>query len=123
MVVAYLVVNALLYAVFAVASAIVPERIAAALGFTLDAQGRVEFLTVYAGLELGLAVFYGWAAYADAAAQRSAMLFSLFLYAGLVLFRVTGIVRYGMPGTTMLAVAGLELLLLLGAVALTLRAN
>lgn len=123
MVIAYLVLNAVLYALFALASAVVPERIAAALGFTLDAQGRVEFLTVYAGLELGLAAFYGWAVYAGAAPQRSALLFSLFLYAGLVLFRMTGIFRYGVPGTTMLAVAGLELVLLLGALALTLRSG
>lgn len=118
MAVAYLIVNAVLYATFAAVSALVPDRIAASLGFTLDAQGRVEFLTVYGGLELGLALFYGWAAVSGPTQQRVALTFSLFLYAGLVLFRLAGILLYGMPGTTMLAVAGLELALL--AVALVL---
>lgn len=123
MIIAYLVVNAVLYAAFALVSSIVPERIAAALGFTLDAQGRIEFLTIYGGLELGLALFYGWAAYAGPAPQRAALTFSLFVYAGLVLYRMAGILRYGVPGTTLLAVAGLELVLLLGALALSLRAG
>ncbi|HSX62180.1 MAG TPA: DUF4345 domain-containing protein [Tahibacter sp.] len=123
MITAYLVVNAVVYALLGAASAIVPERIATAVGLTLDAQGRVEFLTVYAGLELGLAAFYGWAATAGAAAQRTAVVFSLFLYAGLVLFRAGGMLRYGVPGTTMLVVAGLEVLLLAGALVLALRAG
>lgn len=121
MAIVYLLLNAVLYAVFAVASTVVPERVAGALGFTLDAQGRVEFMTVYGGLELGLAVFYGWAAYADPATQRAALMFSLLLYAALVLFRAGGILRYGVPGTTMLAVAGLELLMLIGAIVLVWR--
>ncbi|MBL8299831.1 MAG: DUF4345 domain-containing protein [Rhodanobacteraceae bacterium] len=123
MVIAYLLINAVLYAAFALASSLVPERIAAALGFTLDAQGRVEFLTVYGGLELGLAAFYAWTVYAGPEPQRTGLVFSLFLYAGLVIYRLAGILRYGVPGTTMLAVAGLELFLLLAALALCLRAN
>lgn len=121
MTIAYLIVNAVLYAIFAAVSALVPDRIAASLGFTLDTQGRVEFLTVYGGLELGLALFYGWAALSGPTQQRVALTFSLFLYAGLVLFRLAGILRYGMPGTTMLAVAGLEMVLLACALALILR--
>lgn len=121
MTIVYLVVNAVLYAAFALVSSLMPNRIAASLGFTLDAQGRIEFLTVYGGLELGLALFYGWATFSGPAQQRVALTFSLFLYAGLVLFRMAGIVRYGVPGATMLAVAALELVLLAGALVLILR--
>jgi hypothetical protein len=121
MLAAYLLLNAVLYAIFALATTFVPARIAASLGFTLDTQGRIEFLTVYGGLELGLAAFYAWAVYAGAPAQRVALMFSLFVYAGLVLYRGAGFVLYGAPGTTVMAVAGLELFLLLAAIALVLR--
>ena len=121
MLVAYLLLNAVLYAGFALVTSIAPARIAAALGFSLDTPGRIEFLTVYGGLELGLAAFYAWAVCAGAPMQRAALMFSLFQYAGLVLYRGAGLVAYGAPGSTVLAVAGLELLLLIGAVALVLR--
>ena len=121
MLAAYLLLNAVLYAIFAVATTVVPARIAAALGFTLDTQGRIEFLTVYGGLELGLAAFYAWAVYTGAPAQRVALMFSLFVYAGLVLYRGAGFALYGAPGTTLMGVAGLELLMLIGAVVLVLR--
>lgn len=123
MLAAYLLLNAVLYAVFAAASTIVPARIAAALGFTLDTQGRIEFLTVYGGLELGLAAFYAWAVYAGVPAQRVALMFSLFVYAALVLYRGAGFAVYGAPGTTLMGVAGLELLMLIGAVTLVLRSS
>jgi hypothetical protein len=121
MLAAYLLLNAVLYAVFAVATTVVPARIATSLGFTLDTQGRIEFLTVYGGLELGLAAFYAWAVYAGPPAQRVALMFSLFVYAALVLYRGAGFALYGAPGTTLMGVAGLELLMLIGAVVLVLR--
>ena len=120
MTVVYLLANAVIYAVFGVMSAIAPAKIAASLGLTGDASGKVEFFTVYAGLELGVAAFYAWAAYASPQAQRVALMFSLCLYAGLVLFRGIGLAMHWPVNGTILAVAGLELALLLGAVALTL---
>lgn len=122
MLVAYLLLNAVIYAAFALATTIAPARIAAAVGFSLDRAGRIEFLTVYGGLELGLAAFYAWAACTGAANQRVALMFSLFVYAALVLYRSAGILVHGSPGTTLLAVAALELLFLLAAIALLLRA-
>ena len=120
MIVVYLLVNAVLYAVFGLMSAIAPAKIAASLGLSGDASGKVEFFTVYAGLELGVAAFYAWAAYASPAAQRVALMFSLCLYAGLVLFRMIGLAMHWPVNSTILGVAALEIALLLGALALTL---
>lgn len=121
MLAAYLLLNALIYAGFALATTLVPARIAAAVGFSLERDGRIEFMTVYGGMELGLALFYVWAVQAGAAEQRVALMFSLCLYAALVLYRGGAILAYGRPGTTLLAVAGLELLFLLLALWLWLR--
>ncbi|MDC8011834.1 hypothetical protein [Tahibacter soli] len=123
MLVVYLWANAVIYAVFGVMSAVAPAKIAASLGLSGDASGKVEFFTVYAGLELGVAAFYAWAAYASPQAQRVALMFSLCLYAGLVLFRAIGMAMHWPVSGTILGVAALEALLLAGAVALTLSSR
>ena len=123
MLVVYLWLNAAIYAVFGVMSALAPAKIATSLGLTGDASGKVEFFTVYAGLELGVAAFYAWAAYTGPQAQRVALMFSLCLYAGLVLFRAIGIAMHWPVSATILGVAALELALFAGAVALTLSAR
>jgi hypothetical protein len=123
MLVVYLWANAAIYAVFGVMSAIAPAKIAASLGLSGDASGKVEFFTVYAGLELGVAAFYAWAAIAGSAAQRVALMFSLCLYAGLVLFRGIALAIHWPVNGTILGVAALEIALLAGAVALTLSSK
>jgi hypothetical protein len=117
MTVGYLLVNAVIYAIFGVMSAVAPSRVAASLGLSGDASGKVEIFAVYAGLELGVAVFYAWAAWASPAAQRVALMFSLCLYAGLVLFRAVGIAVHWPVSNVILGVGALELALLLGAAA------
>lgn len=121
--VVYLLINAVIYAVFGIMSAVAPARIAASLGLTGDASGKVELFAVYAGLELGVGVFYAWAAYASPASQRVALMFSLCLYAGLVLFRAIGIAIHWPVSNVILGVGALELALLLGAAALAFGAR
>lgn len=116
----YLSANALLYALFAAACMLNPERLARAVGYyTLDNSGSSEFLVIYAGLELGFAAFY-FAAARSADLERPALLFSLCLYGGIVAFRLPSLLIYHPVRTITYALAAGELLLL-GAAALLLR--
>lgn len=111
----YLWTNAVLYAVFAVWCAIRLDDTARAIGYqALSAGGRSEYLTVYGGLQLGLAIFFAWTALRPEM-HRVGLLFALALYVPIVLFRAFGTWAHWPVGKATLAVAGLELLLLLAA--------
>ena len=119
----YFWVNAAIYALVGLACMLNPDRLARAIGYyTMDNSGSSDFLAVYAGLELGLAAFY-LAVAADERREEAGLLFSLCLYGGLVLFRIPSLFLYN-PGRWVTHVtAGLELLLLLGAIVLRARAR
>jgi hypothetical protein len=119
---AFLAFNALLYAVFAVWCTLAPSRTSAFLGLsTTNAGGASEYLAVYGGLQAGLAVFYALAA-ALPAHRRTAVLFSLALYGGIVAFRSIAVVRsgFGALGNARYAYV-LELVLLVVSAVLVIR--
>jgi len=119
--VAFLVINAVLYAGFALWCAIRPHTTARFLGLELvGIPGLSEYTAVYGGLEAGMAVFFALAAWRPEL-RPAGLLFAICLYAGLVLFRTTVVVRHGTAiGNTMGAYA-LELLFLVWAVGIWIR--
>ncbi len=89
--------NAVLYAGFAAWCTIAPQTVMRFLGQGAVAkQGSLEFITVYGGLQAGLAAFYALAALSPSL-QRPAVIFSICLYAGIVLWRTVGLFVIGLP--------------------------
>ena len=117
----YFWVNAAIYALVGIACMLNPERLARLIGYyTLDNSGSSDFLVVYAGLELGLAAFYGLLAL-DEGREETGLLFSLCLYAGLVVFRIPSLFLYDPVRWVTHVTAAVECLLLLAAVVLRAR--
>lgn len=84
----FLVFQGVLYAGLAAWCTLDPFGTSAALGFDLtSASGVSEYVTVYGGLELGLAAFFFLAA-SVAAWRVPGVLFALCLYGCLALFRL-----------------------------------
>lgn len=84
---AYLWINAVLYAVFGVMCALNPRGTAKALGYSLSTHGGLsEYLTVYGGLQFGLAAFFAWVAMRDDL-HPAGLVLALALYTPIVLFR------------------------------------
>jgi hypothetical protein len=120
----YLVLNAVLYALFAAWCTLSPGRTATNIGYTtLSPSGRTEYLVVYGGLQLGLAIIFAMLARGDVALQRFGILASLCLYVPIVTYRVVAAVRFWPLEPTTLAVATLEVLLLIAAALIYLRAS
>jgi hypothetical protein len=116
MIAAYLWVNAVLYIGLAVWCTVRPALSAQSLGFvSLDASGRSEYLTIYGGLQMGLGLAFAIAAWKPAL-QPVGLAFALSLYAPIVLWRLVSVGAHGPVTSLTLAVAGLETLLLLGAI-------
>ncbi|CAN7301771.1 DUF4345 domain-containing protein [Pseudoxanthomonas sp. LjRoot143] len=108
---AYLYLNALVYLLLAVWCTVAPARTAAAVGYTsLSRSGQVEYLTIYGGLQLGLAILFAWFAWSQQ--MRTGLVLALALYVPIVLFRSIGLVRWWPVETTTLVLAAVEWLML-----------
>ena len=120
---AYLWINAALYLVFAVMCVSNVTGTASALGYkTLSASGHSEYVTVYGGLQVGLAIFFAVAAY-QPEWHRVGLLMALCLYAAIVIFRLASLVVNWPVQRMTLGVAALEVSLLLIAAGLWLAAR
>lgn len=118
MTVLYLGFNAVLYAVFGVWCTLAPDRTARALGYaSLDRAGQSEYLVIYGGLQLGLALAFALFAW-NASLHRAGLMLALCLYGGIVVFRAATLWMYGPVPALTWGIAALELMLLLGAGAL-----
>ncbi|HTU68006.1 MAG TPA: hypothetical protein VMF52_18800 [Steroidobacteraceae bacterium] len=108
----YLYVNAALYLVFAVWCTVAMSRTAPGMGFTaLTSGGRSEYLSIYGGLQVGLAIAF-WLLARTPAWHKPGLLFSIVLYAPIVLFRLISLARFWPVGTVTLGTAVLEVTLL-----------
>ncbi len=114
----YLFLNAALYGGLALWCTFQVETTSRFLGFlTLSNSGRSEYLTIYGGLQWGLALmFLLFALKPDL--QRTGLLVSMLFYAPLVLHRLISLARFSPVERGTLVVAGLEIALLLAAVLL-----
>jgi hypothetical protein len=84
----YLFVNAALYVLFAVWCTVMPEKTAETLGLAFrSGSGKSEYITVYGGLEFGVAMFFLLAALRPELRQAG-LLFALLFYGGLVAWRI-----------------------------------
>jgi hypothetical protein len=108
----YLYVNAALYLLFAVWCTVGMSRTAPAMGFTaLSHGGRSEYLAIYGGLQVGLAIAF-WLLARDEKWHALGVLFAIALYAPIVVFRLISMAKFWPVGTVTLCTAGLEVLLL-----------
>jgi hypothetical protein len=117
----YFWLNAALYLLFALWCTFGKDQTAKASGYLeLNNSGWSEYLVIYGGLQLGLAGFFAYLA-SNEAYFRVGVMFSIMLYIGIVIFRLTSIYAYWPVRKPTLVIAGMEVLLLIGAlVALTL---
>lgn len=116
----YLALNGLLYGGLSGWCTVRHHVTSRASGYLeLSPSGNSEYLVVYGGLQAGLAVAYFWAA-TNASLYRTALVFSVFLYAPIVLYRVITVIVYSPVSALALATGALEVVLLVGAIALML---
>lgn len=112
MITAYLYLNAALYLVFAIWCTVAMTTTSRNLGYeVLNASGRSEYLVIYGGLQLGLAVLFAALA-ANPAHHRFGLIVALGFYVPIVIYRGITIVMFKAQGMT-LAVGALETVLLL----------
>lgn len=110
----YLYLNAAIYLALAGWCALAPARTATAVGYaSLTRSGQVEYLTIYGGLQLGLAFLFAWFAWSQQ--MRTGLVLALALYLPIVLFRTIGLLRWWPVETTTLALALTEWVMLLAA--------
>lgn len=87
----YLFVNAALYILFALWCTIAPTKTSEVVGLAFrSGSGKSEYITVYGGLEFGVAMFFLITAIRPEL-NRAGLLFGLLLYACLVLWRLPGL--------------------------------
>jgi hypothetical protein len=115
---AYLYLNAILYVLFAAGCSIAPGSTSSSIGFLdLSSGGKSEYLVVYGGLQLGLAIAF-WLLARDSAYWKIGMLLSIALYAPIVVYRLITVARYWPVPSLTLATGTLELGLLIAALAI-----
>jgi hypothetical protein len=123
MTIAYFWTNTVLYVVFAAWCTFAQTKSAAALGFLkLSPAGQTEYVVVYGGLQLALALLFGAAAM-GVVTPRVGLMMSLAIYAPLVVYRAIAWLIHKPDSATALATAILEITLLTIAVFLYLKSN
>ena len=107
----YLWINAVAYAGFSAWCTLFPQQTATGIGFTFASpSAKSEYITVYGGLEAGLAVFFLLGALRPEL-RPAVLLFSVCLYTGLVVFRCGTILMIGDLSKLIYALFALEALL------------
>lgn len=118
---AYLFLNAFLYFALVIWCSVKHGQTSRASGYlTLDNSGHSEYLVIYGGLQLGLAVFYAYLAL-SAPLYRTGLIFSLMLYVPIVIYRVATVLMYSPVSAVTLGTGALEVGLLIGALVLFFR--
>ena len=113
----FLAAIGLLYGYLAVWCSVQPAETSRLVGFQLlPGSGQSEFLTVYGGLEMGLALILLWPLFRPAAAQQ-ALINCTLIHGCLVFFRTAGFVLFsGIEPMTWKLAAGEWVIFLLGCV-------
>jgi hypothetical protein len=120
MVAAYLYLNAGLYLLLAAWCSVRWRATSRALGYsTLSRSGQSEYLVVYGGLQLGLAIVFFLLA-RDPALHRFGLHAALAIYAAIVAFRVPTAIAFAPVAATTWIVAALEIFLFAAAAGLLL---
>lgn len=118
MVAAFLWINAVMYVGFAVWCTVLPTKTAGAIGFTFaKASAKSEYVTVYGGLEMGMALFFLFAALSPSL-RTAGLLFALVLYGCLALWRIGTVLTMEGIGTFPYVMLSIEVTFTLIAAAL-----
>ena len=111
----YLWLNAVLYFCLVLWCTFKHGQTSRASGFlALDGSGHSEYLTIYGGLQLGLAIFFGYLG-SKPILHSTGVIFSILLYAPIVAYRVVTVLNFSPVSAVTLGTGGLEVLLLAGA--------
>lgn len=120
---AYLLVNSALYAIFALWCTLKATNTASNLGYVgLNNSGRSEYLVIYGGLQVGLAVMFYLLA-RDVAFHKLGIMISIGVYAPIVLYRLLTIWKFAPVSTMTLYVGALETGLLIAALWIAVRSG
>lgn len=112
----YLWANAVIYVIFAIWCTLRKEQTSLASGYlSLNNSGWNEYWVIYGGLQLGMAGFFAYLALHEPL-YRVGLVFSLFIYVAIVAYRLIGIYLLWPVKSVTLGIAGMEGLLLIGAV-------
>lgn len=104
----YLFINAFSYLGFSLWCLIKAETTAKALGYNFsNNSGKVEYISVYTGMELGFAVFFALCAFYPGL-RLAGLLFAVCIYLGLMLLRTITAIHYGNVSKTTYMIGGLE---------------
>ena len=107
----YLLINSGLYILLALWCLIKPTETANYLGYNLvNNSGKIEYLTVYVGLEMGFAAFLALAAFLPTI-KLSGLIFCVCIYLGSMLIRTSSVLFYGNVSKVTYMVGGLEYIL------------
>ena len=118
----YLWLNAGAYALLGLWCALRLDTTSSKLGYTLNNSGRIEYLTVYGGLQWGLAIAFAYLA-SRSELHRVGVLVAIAIYLPLVLHRLIGLLRFG-PGDMLIRVlSAVEVLMLAWALLLWWRGS
>ena len=111
----YLYLNSILYLLLTMRSTIASQSTSTRLGYlTMSKRGRSEYLVIYGGLQIGLAIMFFLLA-RNPLYFRLGLLISIGFYAPIVIYRVvTSLMNRLVSGSTLGTIA-LEALLLLAA--------
>ena len=91
----YLFINAVSYLGFSLWCLFRTDTTSKSLGYHfLNNSGKVEYLSIYTGMELGFAVFFALSAFFPAF-RLGGLLFACCLYLGLMILRPISAVHYG----------------------------
>jgi len=112
----YLWANAVIYILFALWCTFRKNQTAKASGYlTLNNSGWSEYLVIYGGLQFGLAFFFAYLA-SHIELHQTGIIFALMLYIPIVLYRFFTIYKFRPVRPTTLAIASMEILLLIVAI-------
>lgn len=104
----YLLLNALSYLVFSLWCLIKPGDTAKALGYDfLNNSGKVEYSSVYTGMELGFTAFFAICAFFPGL-RLAGLVFAACLYTGLMILRPISSLHYGNISKMTYIIGGLE---------------
>lgn len=104
----YLFINAFSYLGFSLWCLIKADTTAKALGYHfLNNSGKVEYMSVYTGMELGFAAFFAVCAFYPGL-RLAGLLFAVCIYLGLMLLRTITAIHYGQVSKATYLIGGLE---------------
>lgn len=104
----YLILNSFSYLLFGIWCLIKADTTAKNLGYSfLNNSGKVEYLTLYTGMQLGFAAFFAISAFYPGL-RLAALVFAVCLYAGLMIMRPISSIFYGNVSKITYLVGGLE---------------